>query len=630
MIVRMSKIEIAGPRDLMEEVMSLIRDTGTLEIAPGNIGILKKIDEVYIDSYLPDKESLSEKIFLEDLKTRISELLSYLPHIDGERRYFQPQIIIDTISETLQRHLPPCRESCKKKDELLKEMAELSHYSTFLDAVEPLIEDMKTGPSLDFIGLTLKNADAEIVLRKALTHLTDDRFELLTAEASDGTKVGLIAINNHMADRIKDALSDRNIPELKFPPSFGDLPFVDKISFLKQRIPEIQDELDFIQIQLQSFSAKWSPIYKGIRDWIDEQLLLFKATASAFVSRMCFFIYGWMATENVSSLTDRLDASFKGKVVLEELEIQENDIERVPVLLKNPAYFKPFELFTRILPLPRYTSYDPTPFIGIFFPVFFGMILGDAGYGMLIIIVSLALMAKFKKNMIVSDATKILVIAALYTILFGILYGEFFGELGHAHFGMKPILIERRTSVIPMLYFAVSVGVVHILLGTLLGFINALRKKTKKEAIFRLIHILSILCILALVATLFGLFPKLLTKPIILTILILTPFMFFTGGILAPLEILKSIGNMISYARIMAIGLTSVLLAYVANRLAGMTGDIILGAVVAGLLHLLNIIIGIFSPTIHSLRLHYVEFFNKFIEAGGRKFEPFKKEEKDQ
>jgi V/A-type H+-transporting ATPase subunit I len=76
----------------------------------------------------------------------------------------------------------------------------------------------------------------------------------------------------------------------------------------------------------------------------------------------------------------------------------------------------------------------------------------------------------------------------------------------------------------------------------------------------------------------------------------------------------------------MAIGLTSVLLAFVANRLAGMTGDIVIGIVVAGLIHLLNIIIGVFSPTIHSLRLHYVEFFSKFIETGGRKFEPLKKE----
>jgi V/A-type H+-transporting ATPase subunit I len=95
--------------------------------------------------------------------------------------------------------------------------------------------------------------------------------------------------------------------------------------------------------------------------------------------------------------------------------------------------------------------------------------------------------------------------------------------------------------------------------------------------------------------------------------------------LLAPLELLKSIGNIISYVRIMAIGLTSVLLAFVANRLGGETGDIFTGVIVAGLLHLLNIILGVFSPTIHSLRLHYVEFFSKFMEHGGRRFEPLKK-----
>lgn len=627
MIVSMSKVEIAGPADLMEDVLSVIRDTGMIEIEPGSIGVLDKIDEVYIDSYLPDKDSISEKLFLEDLKTRTTELLSYLPKLGGKRRDFQPRTIIDTISETLQRHLPHCRESFSKIEELRKEMSELSRYRSFLDAIEPLMGDMKAGPSLDFIGLTLKNADAEIVLRKALTHLADNRFELITSKTSEGTTVGLIAVNNHLAGRVRDALSDRNIPELKFPPSFGDLPFIEKLSFLKQRLLEIQDELDLINMQLESFSAKWGPIYKETREWIDERLLLFKATASVFVSRMCFFIYGWMAAENVGSLTERLNLDFKGRVVLEELEMQESDIDRVPVVLKNPVYFKPFELFTRILPLPRYTSYDPTPFIGIFFPIFFGMILGDAGYGILIIIVSLALMAAYKKNKILSDAAKILVIAAFYTLLFGVLYGEFFGELGHEYFGMEPLFLERRSAVIPMLYFAISVGVVHILLGSLLGFITALRQRAKKEALFKLVHILSILCILGLVASLFGLFPALLRRPIILTILILTPFLFFSGGILAPLEVLKSIGNIISYARIMAIGLTSVLLAYVANRLAGMTGDIVLGVVVAVLLHLLNIVIGIFSPTIHSLRLHYVEFFNKFIEAGGRKFEPFKKED---
>jgi V/A-type H+-transporting ATPase subunit I len=134
-----------------------------------------------------------------------------------------------------------------------------------------------------------------------------------------------------------------------------------------------------------------------------------------------------------------------------------------------------------------------------------------------------------------------------------------------------------------------------------------------------------ILCLATVLASFFKIFPSVLARPVIIAILILTPILLFTGGLLAPLELLKNIGNIISYVRIMAIGLTSVLLAFVANNLGGLTGDVVTGIMVAGLLHLLNIVLGVFSPTIHSLRLHYVEFFSKFIEHGGRRFEPLKK-----
>jgi len=218
-------------------------------------------------------------------------------------------------------------------------------------------------------------------------------------------------------------------------------------------------------------------------------------------------------------------------------------------------------------------------------------------------------------------------VSAAYAAFFGGLYGEYFGELGLTVLGLKALLIDRRTAIMPMLYFAVTVGIVHVIFGSILGVIGDLKKKAKRHALSKLLQIIVIVCLLCLVASLFGYFPSLLTRPVILIVLFLTPFILFTGGILAPLELIKSIGNIISYARIMAIGLTSVLLASVANRLAGMTGDIVLGIVVAGLLHILNIIIGVFSPAVHSLRLHYVEFFSKFIEPGGRKFEPLKTEE---
>jgi V/A-type H+-transporting ATPase subunit I len=300
-------------------------------------------------------------------------------------------------------------------------------------------------------------------------------------------------------------------------------------------------------------------------------------------------------------------------------------MERVPIALRNPQFFRPFELMTGLLPLPAYTSYDPTPFIGIFFPIFFGIILGDAGYGLVLIILSLWLRKRFRKKRMVRDGASILLVSAAYTVFFGVLFGEFFGDLPERLFHLKPLCVERREAIIPMLIFALAVGVAHVLLGLVLGAINAFRRNIKREGVYKVVSILLIFCILAIVASVTGHFPAVLTRPIILVILALTPILFFAGGVLAPLEFLKNIGNIISYVRITAIGLTSVLLAFVANNLGGLTGDVVTGVVVAGLIHVLNIVLGVFSPTIHSLRLHYVEFFSKFVEHGGRKFEPLRR-----
>jgi V/A-type H+-transporting ATPase subunit I len=226
----------------------------------------------------------------------------------------------------------------------------------------------------------------------------------------------------------------------------------------------------------------------------------------------------------------------------------------------------------------------------------------------------------------VRDGAKILLVASLYSVFFGILFGEFFGDLPERLFHLQPLCIERRTAIVPMIFFTLSVGVAHILLGLAFGVISEFRKKEKKEAAYKLLSIVIILGMIVVLASFFNVFPTVLARPVIIAILFLTPILFFTGGLLAPLELLKSIGNIISYVRIMAIGLTSVLLAFVANNLGGATGDVVTGVAVAGLLHLLNIILGVFSPTIHSLRLHYVEFFSKFLEHGGRRFEPLKKQ----
>jgi V/A-type H+-transporting ATPase subunit I len=176
-----------------------------------------------------------------------------------------------------------------------------------------------------------------------------------------------------------------------------------------------------------------------------------------------------------------------------------------------------------------------------------------------------------------------------------------------------------------MLYFALAVGTVHVAVGLVLGFLTALKGHRTKEAVFRLFSVLVIACIVGVMATYFAPVGAMLRRPLLVAILVIAPVLLLTGGLLAPFELLRHLGNIVSYARIMAVGLASVLLAYVANSLAGAAGSAWIGVVVAVVLHAFNIVLGVFAPTIHALRLHYVEFFGKFVESGGRRYQPLQK-----
>ena len=619
----MSKLEIVGPRQLLAETLALVRRHGELHIEPTGVGFVGDMHKKDIHSLLPDEKAVFEKIFLDELETKLEELFSCLAAEGIRESFLSPQPIIDTVSRTLDGHLEMARSLCRKREEIKHDLLELGGYRTFLTTVSTLLDKIQLTPDLDYIGITLKDDKSAAALHDCLECLADASCELMTVPSVDGSLVGLIAATRDISDNIRSILNEKNMPEFTFPESIRGVDFAHKVEYLQKEIGNKEAALDVTEMKLRQFGQRWGPMYKAALDWVREKLSIIQASAFSFETAMCFFIYGWMPTERVSRLRESLQMQFSGSVMLQEIDMQMEDMERVPVVLKNPQYFKPFENFTRLLPLPAYTSFDPTPFIGLFFPLFFGLILGDAGYGAILLILSFLLLRPARKNQLFADSIRILRVCSLYAIIFGFMYGEIFGDLGHRLFGLTPLLMDRQKNILPMLYFALAVGMAHIILGLFLGFISSWRRQTKKEALVKLINIILIFTVVALIITFVGLFPELLTRPLIVAILILTPLLLFTGGLLAPLELLKNIGNIISYARIMAIGLTSVLLANVANQLSGLTGDVVLGLIVGGIIHLLGIVIGVFSSSIHSLRLHYVEFFDKFIELGGRKYKPF-------
>jgi V/A-type H+-transporting ATPase subunit I len=618
----MTKVEVIGPREQFLKALGVIRRSETLQIDPD---IQRRIEigaETRLKPLALDGKTIGVRLFYEDAELKIARLLELLPKVPAKVTPLDPAAALNSMAEAAGAQIALCEEKTRRREALGKEMEQLNRYAVFLTTVESLAPKGAEEAGLDVIAVEVRDEAALQHLIKAAGRLLLGS-EVRTARSEDGSYIGLLTTEKQLSETLKETLRNDQIPEVSLPPWLENLPLPEKLKAVRARYDELAAESAAIEVELGVLAREWRGACEQVHEWLQSQLALLKTTTLAYGTEACFVLFGWMPSAKVHALRGALDEEFGGTVLVEEKEILEKDLESIPVALKNPAYFEPFELLVRLLPLPRYTSIDPTPFIGIFFPLFFGMILGDIGYGLILLLGALLLTFSAKSKLL-SQAGRILSISSLYSIVFGFLYGEFFGAFLTEVLGVRAGWIDRRTSLMPMLYFAVAVGGIHVLVGLVLGALTALKGKRAKEAGFRLASVVLVLCIAGLLASYFAPVAELLRRPMIIAMLIIAPVLLLTGGLLAPFELLKSLGNIFSYARIMAVGLASVLLAYVANSLAGAAGSLWVGIAVAVLLHAFNLVLGVFAPTIHALRLHYVEFFGKFFEPGGKPYLPLK------
>ena len=617
MILPMAKLRILGPRARLPAVIAVLQDTGLLHFAP------------------PAKESPVRSAPLSPAQARRQrQLARVLEDVDAALAGIQGngQKVMPTdgsVRELAQRArlARRVRREAQALEERLTQLEEehalIERYRPFFAAFRALEAARGSMPDLVAYHVVLRRdqSDALPYLRSALGQAVGNTFELYSQVLASGEIAALLLVPRPASERIDRLLAETRVQEVPVPHGYGST-LADAIPRMLARSEQLPGEIAGARSAREQLARAHGAELAGARAAIHDLLTRYDSLARTGVTAHAFVIDGWAPEAAESRLRQALTAGLGADIVVEHLGREQWRAEDAPVVLSNPRLFRPFEVLTRVVPLPRYGTIDPTPFIAVFFPMFFGLILGDIGYGLMLGAGAAALNHWSTPGSTRRAVARVAGACALFSIAFGVAFGEFFGDLGQRWFGLRPLLFDRGEEIISFLALALAIGVVHMVLGLVLGAISSARTSHPRTAIGRGLSALMVLVVLVAILAALNALPRAFLTPAVVVILVTFPVIVILEGIVAPIELFSTFGHILSYARIMALGTASVMLAIVANQMVGAMGSVVVGALFALLFHLVNFGLSLFTPTIHALRLHYVEFFGTFYSPGGVRYHP--------
>lgn len=410
----------------------------------------------------------------------------------------------------------------------------------------------------------------------------------------------------------------------------------------KARITQLDKEAEAAKKEIAAMSEKYKDkvltIDKVLTNWSERALV---TKEFAFGKQTAIF-EGWVKEKDYASLQSTLETKFGKKINLERIKSKEEP----PVVLNNPKSTAPFQFLVELFSLPKADEIDPTIILLFSVPIIYGMMMGDVVYGLVSFIVSNWLMKKFKKGGLGYGAASLWRFSAISGMIFGVIFNEWggftlyqifehlqeWGLINLAAMGITGPIYEgfsRSHQTSMLIGISILLGLVQIAFGFFLGALNAW-EHDRKHAIAKLswifIELGGTLIVCAMFINLLPTEPYLTIGGVIFGLAFI--IMVITEGAMGILELPALLGNVLSYARIAAVGLVGLLLAELINETfvphpeQGIVYALIMLPILI-FLHLFNMGLAMFECIVQGGRLNLVEFFGKFYHGGGKAFTPF-------
>jgi len=664
-LVPMAKVEIIGPKSLFLDVVSALHEQGKIHIED----LSKKIQsgEVALDRMEIQGDEVKTYDQLDELLMRVRAILKTLSEPEGgvdpkartieyERLWhLKPSELAEEIATTIGDVEEKTADLASLHTSTESELALLARYEPILSKIQPLAKQLVVTGQFDSVALLVERRYKEGLehLQVELDKLTNSQCEILSTDIDETTTAAIVVYARQYAEPVHKFLAMENVNQIRLPQDFQEMPLDVAYQTIRQRRADLPAELEKIRAELVDMSRKWYVKLATARDVLMDRIDEIVAIPQFGRTEYAFMIDGWVPVADLPEVEGDLKKLFGNEIVVSQLEITEKDFENAPVALKNVGWAAPYEELLGFMGKPKYGTYDPTWMLAIFYPLFFGMIVGDIGYGAVMLGTVIWLRMRFKENHGVQVATSILGPAATSVVFFGFVYGELFGNLlgkGFANVirpiymlngalsfstagGAVQVLPFERTGVemlIPFLMIAVGIGLIQVLLGLALGIYNGIATKHWSHVYEKggiLAFVVGFLALAAGVIFAQALLGAALWVQALGGIAVFLGLVFAIkgGSVLGAIESIGALTNIASYLRIMAVGLAGAIFANAVNGIAAKAGSPIIGVIIAIPLQVLNFVICAFSPNIHAVRLNFLEFFGKFYETGNKEYKPFQK-----